>query len=66
MLIKQIFGSNFYFVHGTSRYHTEPILKSGYIKTSPEIDKKYWRWYTHDADGEPIEGTIYILLDETR
>jgi hypothetical protein len=44
MLIKQIFGSNFYFVHGTSRHHTEPILKSGYISTSSEIDKKYWRW----------------------
>ena len=56
MLLKHIFGSNFYFVHGTKYWKTEPILKSGYINISHEIDKKYWSLYSYDNPAEPIEG----------
>lgn len=60
MLIKQIFGSNFYFIHGTRCDNIEPILKSEYINISCEIDKKYWRWYETDNNGEPLDGLKYI------
>ena len=59
-LLKHIFGSNFYFVHGTATSNIEPILKNGYINISPEIDKKYWSWYTWDAFGVPIEGLDHV------
>ena len=59
-LLKHIFGSNFYFVHGTSTAKIEPILKSGYINISPEIDKKYWSWYSYVEPFVPIEGLDYV------
>ena len=60
MLLKHIFGSNFYFVHGTLTSKIEPILKSGYINISPEIDKKYWSWYTWDIFDEPVKGLNHV------
>jgi hypothetical protein len=39
MLIKQIFGSNFYFVHGSSQLET--IIKTGKIEITTKLPKKY-------------------------
>jgi hypothetical protein len=37
-MLKKIFGSNFYFVH--SSFYLEPILESGEIKISTEVDQE--------------------------
>jgi hypothetical protein len=41
IMLKKIFGSNFYFVHGSKSNNLESILESGKIKISTEVDDKY-------------------------
>ena len=59
-LIKNLFGYNFYFIHST--YNIIPIFKSGEIKISTEVKKKYI--YFRNFDSEPYAYANMMFDDD--
>ncbi len=62
-LMNKIFGSNFYFVHGTfGSEKFKDILKCGKISIASEIPKEKWRW-EHDDNSSKYVFCVGIYDD---